>query len=80
MKAKLEPQAADTATAHKIAAIFYSMIKHQTQYDETIWEQCDAQRRHRHTASLKRQAARLGYQLILFRRSPKIKTTFLKRS
>jgi transposase len=64
MKAKLGPQAAHTATAHKIAAIFYSMIKNQTEYDETIWEQRDAQRRQRHTASLKRQAARLGYQLI----------------
>ena len=64
MKAKLGPQAAHTATAHKIAVIFYTMIKNQTEYNESIWEQRDAQRRHRHTASLKRQAARLGYKLI----------------
>jgi hypothetical protein len=64
MKAKLGPQAAHTATAHKIAVIFYTLIKNQTEYNESIWQQRDAQRRHRHTASLKRQAARLGYKLI----------------
>jgi transposase len=63
MKAKLGPKAAHSATAHKIAVIFYTMIKNQTEYDGTIWEQRDAQRRQRHTASLKRQAQRLGYKL-----------------
>ncbi|HEX2714032.1 MAG TPA: IS110 family transposase [Candidatus Acidoferrales bacterium] len=63
MKAKLGPKAAHTATAHKIAVIFYTMIKNQSEYDGTIWEQRDAQRRQRHTASLKRQAQRLGYKL-----------------
>jgi len=51
-------------TAHKIAVIFYTMIKNQPEYDLTIWEQRDVQRRGRHTASLKRQAERLGYKLI----------------
>src|SRR5271165_514266 len=37
MKAKLGPQAATMATAHKIAVIFYTMIKNQVEYDETIW-------------------------------------------
>ena len=63
MKAKLGPQAAHTATAHKIAVIFYAMIKNQTEYDETIWEQRDAQRHQRHMTGLKRQAQRLGYKL-----------------
>jgi transposase len=63
MKAKLGPQAAHTATAHKIAVIFYTMIKNQNEYDQTIWEKRNAQRRQRHTASLKRQAERLGYKL-----------------
>ena len=63
MKAKLGPQAAHTATAHKIAVIFYTMIKNQTEYDETIWEQRDAQRHQRHMTGLKRQAQRLGYKL-----------------
>ena len=64
MKAKLGPQGAHTATAHKIAVIFYTMVKTQTEYDATLWEERNQQRRHRHTASLKRQAERLGYQLI----------------
>jgi transposase len=64
MKAKLGPQAAHTATAHKIAVIFYAMIKHQTEYDGTIWEQRDTQRRQKHITGLKRQAQRLGYKLV----------------
>ena len=63
MKAKLGPQPAHTATAHKIAVIFYTMIKNQTEYDETIWEQRDAQRRQKLITGLQRQAQRLGYKL-----------------
>ena len=63
MKAKLGPQGAHTATAHKIAIVFYTMVKKQIEYDHTIWEQRDEQRRQRHTARLKRQAQRLGYKL-----------------
>jgi hypothetical protein len=64
MKAMLGPQAAHTATAHQTALIFYTMIKNQTEYDQTIGEKRDAQRRQRHTASLQRQAQRLGFKLI----------------
>jgi transposase len=64
MKAKLGPQAATTATPHKIAVIFYTMIKNQVEYDETIWEARDAQREKRLEAKLKRQAKRLGYELV----------------
>ena len=63
MKAKIGPQAAHTATAHKIAVIFYAMVHNQAEYDQSIWQKRDEQRRKRHTASLKRQAARLGYTL-----------------
>ncbi len=42
MKAKLSPQAATMATAHKIAVIFYTMIKNQVEYDKTIWDARDA--------------------------------------
>ena len=63
MKAKIGPQAAHTATAHKIAVIFYAMVKNQVEYDRTIWEQRDTRRRQRQTARLKRQAQRLGYKL-----------------
>jgi transposase len=42
MKAKIGPQAAHTATAHKIAVIFYAMVKNQVEYDGTIWEKRDS--------------------------------------
>ena len=63
MKAKLGPQAATMATAHKIAVIFYTMIKNQVEYDGTIWDARDA-REKRLEAKLKRQAKQLGYELV----------------
>jgi transposase len=64
MKAKLGPQAATMATAHKIAVIFYTMIKNQVEYDETIWTAKDDQREKRLESKLKRQAKHLGYELV----------------
>jgi transposase len=64
MKAKLGPKAATVATAHKIAVIFYTMVKKQVEHDETIWDARDAQREKRFEAKLKRQAKQLGYQLV----------------
>jgi uncharacterized repeat protein (TIGR03803 family) len=64
MKAKLGPQAATMATAHKIAVIFYTMVKNQVEYDETIWDARDAQREKKLQAKLKRQAKQLGYELV----------------
>jgi CHAT domain-containing protein len=52
------------ATAHKIAVIFYTMVKKQVEYDQTIWNARDTQREKRLEAKLKRQAQQLGYQLI----------------
>ena len=64
MKAKLGPAPATTATAHKIAIIFYTMVKNQVEYDETIWPTRDAERQKRLQLRLKRQAERLGYRLV----------------
>ena len=64
MKAKLGPRAATTATAHKIALIFYTMVKNQVEYDESIWATRDAHREKRFEMKLKRQAKQLGYQLV----------------
>ena len=64
MKAKLGPKAATMATAHKIALIFYTMVKNQVEYDETIWDARDAQREKKFQAKLKRQAKQLGYELV----------------
>ena len=64
MKAKLGPKGATMATAHKIALIFYTMVKKQVEYDQTIWSARDTQREKRFEAKLKRQAKQLGYELI----------------
>jgi hypothetical protein len=64
MKAKLGPAAATTATAHKIAIIFYTMVKHQTEYDASLWAKRDAKREQRLEAKLHRQAAQRGYKLV----------------
>jgi transposase len=64
MKGKLGPAAATTATAHKIAIIFYTMVKNQVQYHETNWATRDAERQKRFELRLKRQAERLGYRLV----------------
>jgi transposase len=42
MKTKLGPEAATMATAHKIAVIFYTMVKNHVEYDETLWAARDA--------------------------------------
>jgi len=64
MKAKLGPAAATTATAHKIAIIFYTMVKNQVEYDASLWAQRDAMREKRLEARLHQQAAKRGYKLV----------------
>ena len=70
MKTRLGPAAATTATAHKIAVIFYTMVKKQVEYDETIWDTRDVKRQQRIEARLKRQANQLGYQLVPLEKKP----------
>jgi len=64
MKAKLGPAAATTATAHKIAIIFYTMVNKQVEYDVSLWAQRDAMREKRLEARLHKQAAQRGYKLV----------------
>lgn len=64
MKSRLGPAGATTATAHKIAAIFYTMVKRQVEYDDTLWAQRDAQREKRFEERLKRLAQHRGYKLV----------------
>jgi transposase len=64
MKAKLGPAAAITATAHKIAIVFYTMVKNQVEYDESIWATQNAQRQKSLETRLKRQAQQFGYRLV----------------
>jgi transposase len=69
MKAKLGPAAAITATARKIAVIFYTMIKNQVEYDETKWAKLDTQRQTRVENKLRRQAQRMGFRLVTIEES-----------
>jgi len=64
MKAKLGPEAGITATAHKIAIIFYTLVTKQVEYDDSAWAERDRQRQQRFEQKLKRQARHLGYQLV----------------
>jgi len=64
MKAKLGPAGATTATAQKIATIFYTMVKNQVEYDASLWAQRDAMREKRLDARLQKQAALRGYKLV----------------
>ena len=70
MKSKLGPAGATTATAHKIAIIFYTMVKKQVEYDATLWADRDAEREKRFEAKLKRQAQQLGYKLVPIEERP----------
>jgi transposase len=64
MKSKLGPAAATTATAHKIAIIFYTMVKQQVEYNSTLWAERDAQREKRLDEKLRRQAQQRGFKLV----------------
>ena len=65
MKAKLGPGAVGTtASAHKIAIIFYTMVKNQVEFDMSLWAKRDALREKRLEARLHKQAAQRGYKLV----------------
>ncbi len=64
MKAKRGPAAATTATAHKIAIIFYTMVSKQVEYDASLWAERDQMREKRIDARLQKQAAQRGYKLV----------------
>jgi hypothetical protein len=62
MKAKPDPAAATTATAHKIAIIFHTTVSKQVEYDASLWAQRDAMREKRLDARLHKQAAQRRYK------------------
>ena len=70
MKVRLGPAAAITAAAHKIAVIFYAIVKNQVEYDDTIWATRDIKRQQRIHAKLKKQAHQLGYELVPLETKP----------
>lgn len=63
-RARFGPRKAITITAHKIAVIFYTLVKHQVEYDESLWAQRQTEKQRHQEQNLKRKAARMGYQLV----------------
>lgn len=57
------PQAI-TATAHKLARLVYSLLKHGTAYVQQGMEEYEAQYRDRKVKGMVRQAKALGYTLV----------------
>jgi transposase len=64
MRARKGPASATTATAHKIARIYYSLVKHGREYEERSAEAYEARERERVIASLAKRAKGLGYELV----------------
>ena len=51
------------AAAHKLARILYHLITTRQPYDESIFAYIETRARLRQLSHLKKQAARLGFQL-----------------
>ena len=63
-RARLGAPKAITATAHKLARTFYSMLKNGTEYVDQGQEYYEKQYRERVTKNLKKRAASLGFDLV----------------
>src|SRR5947207_8997295 len=64
MKARLGTPKAITATAHKLARLVYSLLKHGTAYVTQGLEAYEQQYRARVVKNLSRKARALGYELV----------------
>lgn len=64
MKARLGKAEGITATAHKLARIFYGMIKSGKPYDENEAFKKSPQQKKRRLQNLKKNARELGYELV----------------
>lgn len=63
MRAKLGTAQAITATTHKIARTLYHILLTKKPCAETVLHRCDTQAQRRAEIRLRKQAARLGFQL-----------------
>lgn len=63
MRARLGPQQAMVATAHKIARVFYHVLKYREAFRPERMEVYEQHRRERELKHLMRRASRLGYEL-----------------
>jgi len=63
-RARLGAPKAITATAHKLARLIYSMLKHGTEYVDQGQEYYEQQYRKRVVKNLRKRAAELGFELV----------------
>ena len=63
MRARLGPKQAIVATAHKIARVFYHMLKYRTPFQDMGGEEYERRAREREIANLRKRAAKLGFSL-----------------
>ena len=64
VKARHDSPTAITATARKIATIFYTLVSRQVEFDDSLWQAKDTERLQKQQRKLQSQARRLGYQLV----------------
>jgi transposase len=64
MRARLGPQSAIVATAHKIARIIYHLLTHRTAFRDLSPEEYRQRIRAREIAAMRKKAARLGLTLV----------------
>jgi transposase len=64
MRARLGPQSAIVATAHKIARIIYHLLTHHTSFRDLSPEEYSQRIRAREIAAMRKKAARLGLTLV----------------
>jgi transposase len=64
MRARLGPQSAIVATAHKIARIIYHLLTHRTVFRDLSPEEYRQRTRAREIAAMRKKAARLGLTLV----------------
>ena len=64
MRARLGPQSAIVATAHKIARIIYHLLTHRTAFRDLSPEEYRERLRAREIAAMRKKAARLGLTLV----------------
>jgi transposase len=63
-RAQKGPASAATATAHKIARLYYSLVKNGTEYQEQGARAYEERERARIVANLKKRAKTLGFELV----------------
>lgn len=66
MKARVGPQKAIVATAHKIARTFYHMLTERTPFRDISAEEYEKRDRAREIARLQKKAAKLGCELVVY--------------